>query len=136
MRINLIYYTKSESYLYLFIRNNYVCYFQVAKSLERRWHQIWLRSLEWQCLLEQWLQYPAVGGSSTPTSANPISSPLTIGCLVADISTAISPLADTDEEEPVNKMKRLAGSRREDGIPRLVDLFASPTFSPAATLLR
>ena len=47
------------------------------------------------------------------------------------------PLADTDEEEPVNKVRRMAGEgRREDGIPRLVDLFASPTFSPAATLLR
>ena len=35
-------------------------YFQhavkVARSLERRWHHIWLRSLEWQCLLEQWIQ--------------------------------------------------------------------------------
>merc|ERR1719244_955876 len=31
---------------------------KVAKNLERRWHQIWLRSLEWQCLLEQWLTSP------------------------------------------------------------------------------
>ena len=29
---------------------------KVARSLERRWHHIWLRSLEWQCLLEQWIQ--------------------------------------------------------------------------------
>ena len=28
---------------------------KVARGLERRWHGIWLRSLEWQCLLEQWL---------------------------------------------------------------------------------
>jgi len=33
---------------------------KVAKNLERRWHQIWLRSLEWQCLLEQWLTSPGV----------------------------------------------------------------------------
>ena len=31
---------------------------KVASGLERRWHQIWLRSLEWQCLLEQWLTSP------------------------------------------------------------------------------
>ena len=31
---------------------------KVASGLERRWHQIWLRSLEWQCLLEQWLTAP------------------------------------------------------------------------------
>ena len=31
---------------------------KVAKGLERRWHHIWLRSLEWQCLLEQWIQDP------------------------------------------------------------------------------
>ena len=31
---------------------------KVATGLERRWHQIWLRSLEWQCLLEQWLTSP------------------------------------------------------------------------------
>ena len=29
---------------------------KVAKGLERRWHQVWLKSLEWQCLLEQWIQ--------------------------------------------------------------------------------
>ena len=29
---------------------------KVAKNLEKRWHQIWLRSLEWQCLLEKWIQ--------------------------------------------------------------------------------
>jgi len=34
---------------------------KVAKGLERRWHQIWLRSLEWQCLLEQWIQAPING---------------------------------------------------------------------------
>ena len=48
-------------------------------------------------------------------------------------------MADTDEEEPVNKVRRMGvgGGRMEDGgIPRLVDLFASPSFSPAATLLR
>ena len=28
---------------------------KVARGLERRWHHIWLRSLEWQCLLEQWI---------------------------------------------------------------------------------
>ena len=31
---------------------------KVATGLERRWHHIWLRSLEWQCLLEQWLTSP------------------------------------------------------------------------------
>ena len=31
---------------------------KVATSLERRWHGIWLRSLEWQCLLEQWITDP------------------------------------------------------------------------------
>ena len=31
---------------------------KVAKGLEKRWHHIWLRSLEWQCLLEQWIQDP------------------------------------------------------------------------------
>lgn len=34
---------------------------KVAKGLERRWHHIWLRSLEWQCLLEQWIQDPLNG---------------------------------------------------------------------------
>jgi len=34
---------------------------KVAKSLEKRWHQIWLRSLEWQCLLENWIQDPVQG---------------------------------------------------------------------------
>ena len=90
--------------------------FQVAKSLERRWHQIWLRSLEWQCLLEQWLQHPL---HAVPTSPQ-----------VAGI------IADTDEEEPVNKVRRMADNNGYEGIPRLVDLFASPVFSPAATLLR
>merc|ERR1719244_1892780 len=31
---------------------------KVAKALEKRWYHIWLRSLEWQCLLEQWIQDP------------------------------------------------------------------------------
>ena len=31
---------------------------KVAAGLERRWHHIWLRSLEWQCLLEQLLTAP------------------------------------------------------------------------------
>ena len=31
---------------------------KVAAGLERRWHHIWLRSLEWQCLLEQLLTSP------------------------------------------------------------------------------
>ena len=30
----------------------------VARSLERRWHTVWLSSLEWQCRLEE-----ALGGS-------------------------------------------------------------------------
>jgi len=34
---------------------------KVAKGLEKRWHHIWLRSLEWQCLLEQWIQDPLNG---------------------------------------------------------------------------
>ncbi|XP_077537806.1 klarsicht isoform X2 [Haemaphysalis longicornis] len=29
---------------------------RVAANLEKRWHALWLRSLEWQCLLEQLLQ--------------------------------------------------------------------------------
>nr|XP_054927647.1 uncharacterized protein LOC126532996 isoform X1 [Dermacentor andersoni]XP_054927648.1 uncharacterized protein LOC126532996 isoform X1 [Dermacentor andersoni] len=29
---------------------------RVATNLEKRWHALWLRSLEWQCLLEQLLQ--------------------------------------------------------------------------------
>lgn len=28
---------------------------RVASNLEKRWHALWLRSLEWQCLLEQLL---------------------------------------------------------------------------------
>ena len=33
---------------------------RVARGLERRWHHIWLRSLEWQCLLEQWIHNPGL----------------------------------------------------------------------------
>ncbi|XP_077522289.1 klarsicht isoform X2 [Amblyomma americanum] len=29
---------------------------RIATNLEKRWHALWLRSLEWQCLLEQLLQ--------------------------------------------------------------------------------
>ncbi|KAL3242299.1 hypothetical protein MRX96_021340 [Rhipicephalus microplus] len=29
---------------------------RVAANLEKRWHALWLHSLEWQCLLEQFLQ--------------------------------------------------------------------------------
>ena len=51
---------------------------RVARGLERRWHGIWLRSLEWQCLLEQWLTSPAHNNT----------------------------MDETDEEEPQAKMAR------------------------------
>jgi len=41
---------------------------KVAKGLERRWHHIWLRSLEWQCLLEQWIQDPLNGNHCSEDS--------------------------------------------------------------------
>ena len=68
---------------------------------------------------------------SASTSASQLSA--------ANLSGMNGSMADTDEEEPVNKVRRMGvgGGRMEDGgIPRLVDLFASPSFSPAATLLR
>ncbi|CAN8031151.1 unnamed protein product, partial [Ixodes persulcatus] len=34
---------------------------RVASNLEKRWHALWLRSLEWQCLLEQLLHGSQVG---------------------------------------------------------------------------
>ena len=56
---SLIFSPRSEGF-WLWFRFWRLLYFQhavkVARSLERRWHQIWLRSLEWQCLLEQWIQ--------------------------------------------------------------------------------
>merc|ERR1719167_207067 len=46
---------------------------KVAKGLERRWHQIWLRSLEWQCLLEQWIQGGHPDDSVFDTDDEPLS---------------------------------------------------------------
>lgn len=59
---------------------------KVAKNLERRWHQIWLRSLEWQCLLEQWIQEKTQGLFDMTENG-----------------------FDT-EEEPLNKMPKLSTS--------------------------
>jgi len=46
---------------------------KVARSLERRWHHIWLRSLEWQCLLEQWIQGGHPDDSVFDTDDEPLS---------------------------------------------------------------
>lgn len=32
----------------------------VGRVIERRWHCLWLRSLEWQCYMEQLLWHPAI----------------------------------------------------------------------------
>ena len=45
---------------------------RVANGLERRWHGIWLRSLEWQCLLEQWLTSPGHGQPQETDNEEPV----------------------------------------------------------------
>jgi len=45
---------------------------KIAKGLERRWHQIWLQNLEWQCLLEQWIQEDENGDFVTDTDDEPL----------------------------------------------------------------
>lgn len=42
---------------------------RVATNLEKRWHGLWLRSLEWQCLLEQLLHGSQVGVSDWDTGS-------------------------------------------------------------------
>merc|ERR1719153_1741329 len=46
---------------------------RVARGLEKRWHHIWLRSLEWQCLLEQWIQGGHPDDSVFDTDDEPLS---------------------------------------------------------------
>ena len=59
---------------------------KVASGLERRWHQIWLRSLEWQCLLEQWLTEDSTHREGEGQEAATL---------------------DTEDEEPLAKVVRL-----------------------------
>ena len=59
---------------------------KVASGLERRWHQIWLRSLEWQCLLEQWLTEDSTHREGEGQEAATL---------------------DTEDEEPLAKVARL-----------------------------
>ena len=61
---------------------------KVASGLERRWHQIWLRSLEWQCLLEQWLTAPQQEAAWLDTDEEPVAK---VARLNTDCDTASSP---------------------------------------------
>ena len=90
---------------------------KVAKGLERRWHHIWLRSLEWQCLLEQWIQDP-LHVRDEINLRNASDELLFQGNHCGEDS-----VFDTDDE-PLTK------------IPKLNTACGTPNFSPAATLLR
>ncbi|XP_076321838.1 uncharacterized protein LOC143231114 isoform X2 [Tachypleus tridentatus] len=52
---------------------------RVAATLERRWHALWLRSLEWQCVLEELIDKYKSGfvSSDVPISLNIDEEPLT-----------------------------------------------------------
>ena len=90
---------------------------KVAKGLERRWHHIWLRSLEWQCLLEQWIQDP-LHVRDEINLRNASDELFFQGNHCGEDS-----VFDTDDE-PLTK------------IPKLNTACGTPNFSPAATLLR
>ena len=89
---------------------------KVAKGLERRWHHIWLRSLEWQCLLEQWIQDPL-------HVTDEINLRNAFDELFQGNHCGEDSVFDTDDE-PLTK------------IPKLNTACGTPNFSPAATLLR
>ena len=62
---------------------------KVAAGLERRWHHIWLRSLEWQCLLEQLLTAP--GHQPSPDTEPEEEPRAKVARLNTDLDTLPSP---------------------------------------------
>ena len=88
---------------------------KVASGLERRWHQIWLRSLEWQCLLEQWLTAPPKEGEEgeaalLDTDEEPLAK---VARLNTDCDTASSPAVTLLRRKKRKRMINLDLSQEE-----------------------
>ena len=84
---------------------------KVAAGLERRWHHIWLRSLEWQCLLEQLLT-SAPGQPQPSPDTEPEEEPRAkVARLNTDLDTLPSPAVTLLRRK---RRKRLVPSGPED----------------------
>ena len=94
---------------------------KVASGLERRWHQIWLRSLEWQCLLEQWLTSPfhpqeEEEATSLDTDEEPLAK---VARLNTDCDTVSSPAVTLLRKKKRKRMIITEPSQGEDPDKRI-----------------
>ena len=86
---------------------------RVARGLERRWHHIWLRSLEWQCLLEQWIHNPLKDHNPEDSVFDTDDEPLSkVPRMASDLASCTASPASTLLRR--KRRKRWPGTPREE----------------------